>query len=152
MPYRAIEFVEGHYYHIFNRTLGNELLFHNRANYLHLIRLMERYKREYQMSIIAYCLMPNHYHFVLRQDAGKPISQFIRVLFNAYVQALNIQLGRRGPLFEGRYHHVWVDKEEYLLHLCRYIHLNPIKAKLVSRVEDWEFSNYLEWMRQEEVV
>jgi putative transposase len=92
--------------------------------------------------------MPNHYHFLLRQEADLPLSKFINVLFNAYVQALNRQQCRRGTLFEGRFKHVWVDREEYLVHLCRYIHLNPLKAGLVSRLEDWPYSSYLDWIDQ----
>jgi len=68
------------------------------------------------------------------------------VLFNAYVQAVNRQQGRKGTLFEGRFRHVWVDREEYLIHLCRYIHLNPVKAGLVAEIGDWPYSNYLEWI------
>ena len=73
-------------------------------------------------------------------------SKFINVLFNAYVQAVNRQQGRKGTLFEGRFRHVWVDREEYLIHLCRYIHLNPVKAGLVAEIGDWPYSNYLEWI------
>ena len=98
--------------------------------------------------MIAYCLMPNHYHFLLRQETEVPLSKFISLLFNAYVQPVNRQQGRRGTLFERRFKHVWVDLEEYLVHLYRDIHLNPWKAKLVSQLEDWPYSNYLEWIGQ----
>jgi hypothetical protein len=70
----------------------------------------------------------------------------MQVLFNSYVQALNIQQERTGTLFEGRFKHKCVDKWEYLMMLCRYIHLNPVKAKLVKRPEDWLYSNYREWI------
>ncbi|MCD6334967.1 MAG: transposase [Candidatus Latescibacteria bacterium] len=66
--------------------------------------------------------MPNHYHFLLRQDGEVSLSRFINVAFNVYVQALNKQLERKGTLFEGRFKHVLVDKDEYILYLCRYIH------------------------------
>jgi hypothetical protein len=62
------------------------------------------------------------------------------------VQALNLQQERAGTLFEGRFKHRCVDKWEYLMMLCRYIHLNPVKAKLVTRPEDWAYSNYREWI------
>jgi hypothetical protein len=68
------------------------------------------------------------------------------VFFNAYVQAVNRQQSRQGILFEGRFKHVFVDKEEYLVHICSYIHLNPVKAGLVKNPEDWLYSNYLEWI------
>jgi len=96
--------------------------------------------------VIAYCLMPNHYHFLLRQESDEPLSKFMQMLFNAYVQALNIQQGRTGTLFEGRFKHKCVEQWEYLMALCRYIHRNPVKAGLVAKPEDWAYSNYREWI------
>jgi REP element-mobilizing transposase RayT len=148
MPYRGNVFVQGHYYHTYNRGVGKEPIFFNTDNYEYLLRLVKRYQDPYGVAIIAYCLMPNHYHFLMRQETERPLSKFINVLFNAYVQAVNRQQGRKGTLFEGRFRHVWVDRDEYLVHLCRYIHLNPVKAKLVSKPEGWPYSNYLEWTEQ----
>jgi REP element-mobilizing transposase RayT len=148
MPRRKGSFVVGGYYHVFNRAIEGEMLFHSRDNYLHCLALLKRYIHEHGVSVIAYTLMPTHYHFILKQLSNIPISRFISVLFNSYVQAFNRQHGRRGPLFEGRFKHVHIDNEEYLVHLCRYIHLNPVKAKLVAKPEDWSFSNYLEWTKR----
>ena len=146
MPYRGDVFARDHYYHIYNRGVGKGLIFFNPGNYEYFLLLVKRYYWQYGAAIIAYCLMPNHYHFLLRQETEQTLSKFINVLFNAYVQAVNRQQGRKGTLFEGRFRHVWVDREEYLAHLCRYIHLNPIRAKLVTRVQDCPYSNYLEWI------
>jgi len=144
MPYRSSVFTRNHYYHIYNRGVGKGLIFFNPANYEHCLNLIARYHQPYGAAVIALCLMPNHYHFLLRQDSDQSLSKFINVLFNAYVQAVNRQQGRKGPLFEGRFHHVWIDREEYLIHLCRYIHLNPVKANLVPHPQDWPYSNYME--------
>jgi len=148
MPYRGDVFAKGHYYHIYNRGTGGAPLFFIPGNYELCLRLVKRYTTRYGVTVIAYCLMPNHYHFLLRQETETPLSKFINVLFNAYVQAINRQQGRSGTLFQGRFRHVWVDRESYLVHLCRYIHLNPVKAGLVLRPEDWPYSNYLEWIGQ----
>jgi REP element-mobilizing transposase RayT len=98
------------------------------------------------VTILAYCLMPNHYHFMLRQDGEVTPSTFIQRLFLTYTQAFNKQQKRSGPLFQGRFSHVLVDRDEYAIHLCRYIHLNPVAADLVSQPQDWPYSNYLEWI------
>ena len=148
MPYRGDVFAQNHYYHIYNRGAGKGRIFFNPGNYEYCLRLVKRYHQRYDVAVIAYCLMPNHYHFLLRQETDQPLSKFINVLFNAYVQAVNRQQSRKGTLFEGRFRHVWVDREEYLIHLCRYIHLNPVRAKLVSQLTDWSYSNYLEWISQ----
>ncbi len=98
--------------------------------------------------MIAYCLMPNHYHFLLRPEEDGALSRFIQRLFNSYTQAFNKQQGRSGTLFEGRAKSILVDTDEYVLHLCRYTHLNPIKAGLVVYPGEWPYSNYLEWVEQ----
>ena len=146
MPYRSDAFARNHYYHIYNRGVGKGLIFFNSANYEHCLNLIDRYRQPSGAAVIALCLMPNHYHFLLRQNSDQSISKFINVLFNAYVQAVNRQQGRKGPLFEGRFRHIRIDREEYLIHLCRYIHLNPVKANLVSHARDWPYSNYKEWI------
>jgi REP element-mobilizing transposase RayT len=154
MPYRGDSFTQGQYYHIYNRGAGKGKIFFNDGNYQYLLRLVREGYQKHGATIIAYCLMPNHYHFLLRQDSDVPLSKFMQVLFNSYVQALNLQQERTGTLFEGRFKHKRVEKWEYLIVLCRYIHLNPVKAGLVTRPEDWVYSNYREWtgMRESEFV
>jgi len=146
MPYRGDVFTKGAYYHVYNRGVDRGLLFFNPENYRYCLRLVEHYARQSDIGVVAYCLMPNHYHFLLQQRTEEPLSKFVNVLFNAYVQAVNRQQERRGPLFEGRFRHVWIDRDEYLVHLCRYIHLNPVAANLVSQPEDWPHSDYREWV------
>ena len=152
MPYRQGVFSSGHYYHVYNRGAGKGRMFFTPGNYEYLIKLIPRYSQRYGAGVSAYCLMPNHYHFLLRQETDVPLSKFVNVLFNAYVQALNKQQGRSGALFEGRFRHARVEREEYLLYLCRYIHWNPVKAKLVAKPEDWPYSNYLECIGRREGI
>jgi REP element-mobilizing transposase RayT len=146
MPYRGDAFTQGQYYHIYNRGARKAKIFFNDGNYQYLLRLVKEYYQKHGATVIAYCLMPNHYHFLLRQEMDEPLSKFMQVLFNGYVQALNLQQGRTGTLLEGRFKHKCVDKWEYLIVLCRYIHRNPVKAGLVAKPEDWAYSNYREWI------
>ncbi len=95
--------------------------------------------------------MPNHYHFLLRQVGDSPISDFMQMVFNSYVQAFNKWNQRSGTLFEGRFKHVAVEKDSYVLQLCRYIHLNSVLAHLVKRPEDWKFSDYRGWIGRENI-
>lgn len=147
MPRRISNFSAGDYYHVYNRGAGRELIFFEPDNYTYCLRLVKKYQRKYAISVIAYCLMPNHYHFLVRQDGDTPLSRFIGVLFNAYVQAVNRQQDRAGTLFEDRFKHVHVNKETYLLQLCRYIHANPVRAGLAIGLDEWPFSNYREWIQ-----
>jgi putative transposase len=146
MPQRGEVFAAGEYYHIYNRGAGCNPIFFTSANYEYCLRLVKRYLTHSAVAIIAYCLMPNHYHFLLRQESDLPLSKFIGVLFNAYAQAVNKQQARSGSLFEGRFRHRRIDREDYLTHLCRYIHLNPVKAQLAQQPQDWPYSNYQDWI------
>ncbi len=136
----------GYYYHIYNRGCNREPIFLSPANYTYLLRQAARLLRDCPVAVIAYCLMPNHYHLLLRPEKDGAVSPFLQRLFGGYTQALNRQHARTGTLFEGRARTIFVDTEPYVLHLCRYIHLNPVKAGLARRPEDWPHSNYLEWI------
>jgi len=89
MARRQVEFAQGEYYHIYNRGCNRELIFRSEENYLFLLGRVKRYLRDHQVSVIAYCLMPNHYHFLLRQDDARPIGSFIQAIFNSYSKAFN---------------------------------------------------------------
>ena len=145
-PPRKKEFYQGGYYHIYNRGANRDLIFFNPENYVYCLRLMRKYKNKYRLSLIAYCLMPNHYHFIIRQNSENGISEFMRDVFNTYAQAVNLQQNRKGTLFQGRFKHIHIEKDEHSLHLCRYIHLNPVKAGLVDLPEEWRFSDYPDWI------
>lgn len=117
------------------------------------------------MDIIAYCLMPTHCHMLVRiKDTGlsekgtsevfktsevlvsNMVSNAMQKLMISYTKAINNQFDRTGSLFQGRFRSKLIDKYDYLLNLCVYIHANPVKDSLVVRTEDWEFSNYKEWL------
>jgi putative transposase len=146
MPYRKVEFVQGHFYHIYNRGVGRQPIFREGENYLFLLRRVKQYASSLDVAVIAYCLMPNHYHFLLRQDGPQPAGWLPQRVFNSYTKAFNKRYGRTGTLLEGPYKAIHIDQESYLLHLCRYIHANPVRHGLVSDLAQWPYSNYLEWI------
>ncbi len=148
MASRKTIFQKNEYYHIYNRGANSIKIFRSEENYYYLLRLIKKYFNNFNISIIAYCLMPNHYHFLLRQDSDLSISQFIQALFNSYTKAFNKMYGRSGTLFEGAFKSIHIYSQEYLTYLCRYIHRNPIEADtpLVNKLQDWKFSNYPEWL------
>jgi REP element-mobilizing transposase RayT len=134
------------YYHIYNRGAHNAPLFLISEHYRYCIRLIDKYFSHYRVSIEAFCLMPNHYHMLVQQMEGGSISRFIQTTFNAYVQGFNVQTKHSGALFQGKAKSLEVDSDEYAVRLCRYIHLNPVIAGLVSNPEEWEWSDYREWI------
>jgi REP element-mobilizing transposase RayT len=103
-----------------------------------------------QIAVLAYCLLPNHYHLLVRQDGEYPISLLPQRIFNSYSKAYNKRYGHSGTLFEGRYRVRMIEQERDLLHLCRYIHANPVLHGMVEEVLDWPYSNYMEWVMAKE--
>ncbi len=148
MARRAVPFVQGNYYHAYNRGADRQPIFRSDENYLFLLQRVKHCAVDWQVAVVAYCLMPNHYHFVLRQDGELPLSDFIQAVFNSYTKAFNKVYSRSGTLFEGPFRALHVAKDEYLVHLCRYVHRNPLEAGLVTSLDDWPYSNYLEWIGQ----
>ena len=102
-------------------------------------------KDERLVDIVAYCLMPTHMHFILKQLKEGGISRFMANVQNSYSRYFNLKYDRNGPLWGGRFKNVLIDSQEYFSHLTCYIHLNPVSAGLTKRPEDWEFSSYREY-------
>jgi len=143
-----MEHLAGHYYHVYNRGCNRERIFTETDNYLYLLKLIKRNLPGASVHMTAYCLMPNHYHFLMRCDADRGVGLFIQRLFNGYSQAFNRRNNRSGTLFEGRSKSIMVTDERYVMRLCGYIHLNPVVAGLVSAPEKWPYSNYQEWIAE----
>jgi putative transposase len=143
---RTIKLEKGKYYHIYNRGANRQSIFFADENYRFLLRKVEHYTIQTRITVIAYCLMPNHFHFLFRQDGEISISDCMQKIFNGYTKAINKMYNRTGTLFESPFKAKVIETEEYAIHLCRYIHRNPVEAKLVTQPDFWEFSNYAEWI------
>ncbi len=144
----TITWMQGHYYHIFNRGARRLTIFPDESSYHFALKLMKRYCRQFSFAMIAYCLMPNHYHFLVRQDSNVNAGQLPQRVFNVYAKAYNQRHERSGTIFEGRFKAVHVGNDRYLRYLCQYIHANPVKDSVVGQIDAWPFSNYLEWVGQ----
>ena len=93
------------------------------------------------IELNAYCLMPNHFHFIVRQLTPFALSRFMRTLCDGYVKAINKERSRSGHLFESKYKMKRIENDMYLIHLSRYIHLNPVRAGLVRLPQEWPYSS-----------
>ncbi len=138
--------LSGSTYHIYNRGVNYGDIFFTRANWIFfLVRLREHCPAESGV-VVAYCLMPNHYHFIIQvrcDDFGRKAMQPLMV---SYTKAINRQEGRVGSLFQGPFQARRVETDGDLVHLSRYIHLNPVTAGYVAHPEDWEFSSYRDYI------
>ena len=163
------------YYHIFGRSIAKYVVFNDAEEYSRMLEILKLYryvdlnykysrfnnfeiikqnaiKRDLKknssffIEIVAYCLMPTHFHLILRQIVDHGISTYIAKVLNSYSRFFNLKHKRLGPLWAGRFKSVLILNNEQLLHLTRYIHLNPTSAGLVKNPEDWQFSSYLEYI------
>ena len=131
------------YFHIYNRSNGGEIVFREEENYLYFLRLYRRHLTSH-FTTVAYCLMPTHFHLLVRvkSEALGEAQKAVGVMLSSYTKAINKRHARHGSLFQHHTRAKWVDDESYLLTLLTYIHQNPIRAGLVDRLEAWPFSSY----------
>ena len=143
---RNVQFHRGGYYHIYNRGANHNRIFAETSNYIFVLGKVRKYSEMYDISMLAYVLLPNHYHFLLRQNGDHPARFLPQYTFNAYTKAFNKSYGHTGTLFEGPFQSIEVTNEPYLLNLIRYIHANPVLHGLIDDPGQWAYSNYLEWV------
>jgi putative transposase len=135
MVRRNIPFLPNNYYHVYNRGANKAEIFCDRKDYLLLLRQIKRHVNEFEITVIAYCLMSNHFHLILCQDGPTKISDFMQAVFHKDSMSFNQSHRHSGTLFEGLFRAILIEKDEYLLHLYRYIHRNPLEAGIVKQPE-----------------
>lgn len=146
MVRRDARFENGAYYHIYNRGANKSTIYSNADEYLFFLRRTKEYLNKAEVDFICYCLMPNHFHFALKQISDNGISKFLARLAQSYTQAINRKYNRTGVLFEGPFRAQQIYDEGHLLRLCRYIHSNPLAAGLVGDINQWPYSNWFEFI------
>jgi REP-associated tyrosine transposase len=147
MAKRMTEFYRDGIYHLYNRGVDGRKIFIDDQNYLFFTQRQTKYASDLSLTILAYCLMPTHFHLLIQQNEDISAGMLCQRICNSYTKAFNNWVHRVGTLFETRYKAIDVDREEYLLQVTRYIHANPVKAGLVDTPLKWLFSDYCEWIR-----
>jgi len=147
MPRREHTFFQGSYWHVYCRGNEKKNVFMGQGDYKHFLDKMKEYRNTHNISIICYCLMPNHFHLLLRQNGDESISKFMHHLSVSYSMYFNRRYDRIGHLFQGRFKAKLITINEYLLHVSRYIHLNPLKLICdTATLEDYPWSSYSEYI------
>ena len=134
------------YFHVYNRGVNHAPIFFGERHYQNFLDRIKKTLRQTEcVNVVTYCLMPNHFHLILYQRKESGLSKFMSNVCNGYVKAINLEQDRTGHLFEGKYKLKLIDDNGYLLHLSRYIHLNTVRAGLVSKAENWRYSSCREY-------
>ncbi len=132
---------EGAFYHVTSRGNERGKIFFSAADYQKFLDYLSEAKKKYLVIIHGYVLMSNHYHLLIETPEAN-LNKVMHYLNGAYTSYINIKKRRSGHLFQGRYKAIVVDKDSYLGELSRYIHLNPVRAKIVKMPEEYDYSSY----------
>jgi len=145
---RRFQFVQDRFYHVYNRGNNRARIFFEEENYRFFLRRVYSLFSAAGIDLVCFCLMPNHYHLVVRLSRGINFSNVMRSLSVSYTKSLNVWRNQVGHVFQGDYRAIHVDEDSHLSHLVRYVHLNPVKARLVAAPEQWKFSDYRDWISE----
>lgn len=180
MPLRNIPLVNGEIYHIVNRGVNHQPIFHDKWDYKRASELLSYYqfaqppirfsylkrltaeqkeslwkeirtKNLRLVTFLSFCLMPNHFHFLLRQESESGISRFLANFQNSFTRYFNTRHDRSGHLLQGQFKAVRIGNENQLLHTSRYVHLNPYTSYVVKSVEELEsypWSSLSQYLRE----
>lgn len=133
-------------YHVYNRGTCKMKIFINHNNYKYYLSKMTKYKEKFKINILAFCLMPNHIHLLLRNisinnKSETNFSKFIQSLHTSYAMYFNKMNKHQGHVFESTYKKKEIDTDEYLETIINYIHENPVRKKLCNKKQDWPYSS-----------
>lgn len=161
-------FHSGEIYHVFNKSIANFAIFGSNQNKKRFIETIDYYNNKFLLEcfsealrrkkyfynnlldkkenslikIISFCVMPDHYHLLVKMLEDEIFSKYINDIENSYTRYFNNKIKRKGPLWQSQFKSVKINGNEQLLHVLRYVNLNPTTSSLVNRPEDWEFSSY----------
>lgn len=130
-------------YHVINRANARLPIFFQEEDYKLFESIFEQGQVKYNMRILAYCLMPNHFHLVLYPHRNGDLQKFMQWVTLTHTQRWHIQnktIGS-GHLYQGRYKSFLIQKDRHLIAVIRYVERNPLRAKLVKKAENWNFSS-----------
>ncbi|MFA5095290.1 MAG: transposase [Candidatus Paceibacterota bacterium] len=184
MSIRKVDFSVNEYYHLYNRGNSKQIIFKDEQDYNHFMKLLflcnsqksivyrdiskntfDFDREETLVHIGAYCLMPNHFHLLVKEEVENGISRFMQKLTTAYVMYYNKKYKRTGALFEGKFKSQHISIDRYMKYLFSYIHLNPIKLiesgwkeKGIKNTENalrylkaYQYSSYLDYLKEDRI-
>ena len=144
----------GQVYHILNRANGRLSLFENELDYLAFLRIVRQAQDRTDMRLLAWCVMPNHWHLVLWPRRDGDLARFTGWLTLTHTQRWHVHRHSvgEGHIYQGRYKSFIVGSDHYLATACRYVERNALRAKLVTQAEDWPWGSLHEWVNRHKTV
>jgi putative transposase len=140
----------GAFYHVINRGNAGQAIFKSKRDREKFLSYLEKMVERFGIRLHCYCMMTNHYHLLVETPEAN-LSKSIQWLNVSYAMYFNVKRGLHGHLFQGRYKSILVDADEYLKHLSRYIHLNPLRCNIVEKIEDYPWGSYQAYVGKEKI-
>ena len=147
MPRTARASVGGMWYHALNRGNRREAVFHKPGDYDAFVEAMIDARARVPLDLLGYCLMPNHFHLVLRPHVDGDLGRWMQWLLTAHARRYHRHYGTTGHVWQGRFKAFPVEDDDHLVTVLRYVERNALRAELVSRAEDWKWSSLPGWKR-----
>ena len=176
---RKEKFVQAEIFHVFNKSIANFEILSDLRNAQRFIEVLDYYnnieiklsfsrfviihkKYEYEnilflkkvplLKFLAYCIMPDHYHLLVKIIKKNTFSNYVSKIENSFTRYFNLRFARKGPLWQSEFRAVKIKTDEQLLHVSRYIHLNPTTNNLLQNPQDWIFSSYRDYINNEKIL
>lgn len=140
------------FFHIMVQGINKEYIFKDKKDKSFYLFLMKKYYNKFKIQIVSYCIMDNHAHIILYTKNIEEISNYMHNLNLVYSKYYNTKMNRLGYVFRDRYKSQLIYDRDYLFKCMKYIHMNPVKAKIVKKEEDYEYSSYNEFINQTDFV
>ena len=147
MPRGARLAFQDSFYHVFNRGANKQQIFFRKEDYQFFLKKLQGLYKKYDHSVLAYCLMPNHFHISLRTRKS-PLAKIMSSLMTSYAMYTNRTYSRVGPLFQNRYKSILIESDVYFLHVSKYIYYNPVEAGLIKDPMAYEYSSLREALQE----
>src|SRR4030042_734325 len=132
----------GALFHITSRGNNRDKIFLDKRDYEKFKALLRKYREKHEFQLYSYAMMSNHVHLLIEPAATASISEIMHDLNLSYAKYFNAKYDRTGHVWEGRFHSVIIDSERYLLEVMRYVDLNPVRAQMVSRPAEYQWTSY----------
>jgi putative transposase len=147
---RSRQLYEGCYAHIISRSIRKEKIFLEEKDFKHFLSLLKEAKEKYIFNLFHYCLMQTHFHFVVQVLQLEDLSRALNFIKKRYVIYYHSKYRLNGPIWRERYKSLLIEDTNYLYACGQYVEYNPVKAGIVSKIEDWEYSSAMHYLKLKE--
>lgn len=136
------------FFHVMVQGINKKYIFEKNIDKEEYLSLLLRYKDNFKIMLLAYCIMDNHVHILIYTDEVYEMSQYMRVVNSKFARDYNRSIDRVGYVFRDRFNSQYIDTREYLLKCLNYIHMNPVKAKIVKTPQEYKYSSYNNFIKK----